>query len=146
MTNLLLGLALIVAAPGLKGPIKGQAPPIEGTWQLVDWLQNGTRMAFWEGMTVEFRAGGKRVCREGPDSVDERSYKLLPRTDPPAIDLIRPSGGAEPTVHPCIYKIDGDTLVVSVGSPDGERPTGFESGKGGVRMLMTYTRVKKTAK
>jgi len=143
MTTLILGLALLPSAPALKGPARGDTPPIEGIWQLVEWTQKGTAMSFWEGMTVDFQPDGKRLVRESPDSTEERSYKLIPKTSPPAIDLIRPSGGGEPTVHPCIYKIDGDTLVISVGSPGGERPTSFEGGKDDVRMLMTYKRLKK---
>jgi uncharacterized protein (TIGR03067 family) len=142
MNTIFLGLALVSSAPALKGPVKGEAPPIEGTWQLVEWVQGGTPVGFWDGMTVEFRPDGKRICKEGPDSFDERSYKLIPKTNPPAIDLIRPSGGPEPTVYPCIYKIDGETLTISVGDPSGERPAVFESGKT-VRMVMTYKRVKK---
>jgi uncharacterized protein (TIGR03067 family) len=143
MTTLFLGLALVTSAPALKGPVKGDAPPIEGTWQVVEWLQGGRAQAFWEGTTVEFRADGKRLCRESADVVDERSYKLIPKTSPPAIDLIRPNPGGEPTVHPCIYKIDGDTLIICVGLPTGDRPASFDSAQAGVRMLMAYKRVKK---
>jgi uncharacterized protein (TIGR03067 family) len=143
MTTLILGLALMPSAPALKGPAKGDTPPIEGTWQLVEWNQKGTPVEFWEGQTVEFTPDGKRICQESPGAVDERSYKLIPKTSPAAIDLIRPSGGAEPTVHPSIYKIDGDTLRISVGIPSGERPTSFESNSAEVRMVMTYKRVKK---
>jgi uncharacterized protein (TIGR03067 family) len=143
MNAIFLGLTLVVSAPALKGPVKGEAPPIEGTWQLVEWLQLGKPVGFWEGMTVEFRPDGKRICREGPDSFDERAYKLIAKTDPPAIDLIRPSGDPEPTVYPCIFKIDGASLIISVGEPGRERPKIFESDKGGVLMVMKYKRVKK---
>src|SRR5205823_3469571 len=134
MTTLFLGLALVTSAPALKGPAKGDTPPIEGTWQLTEWNQRGAPVEFWEGLTVEFTPDGKRICRESPDSIDERSYKLIPKTSPAAIDLIRPSGGPEPFIHPSIFKIDGDTLVISVGTPSGERPTGFESASADVRM------------
>src|SRR5262245_4766090 len=143
MNTLLLGLALIPSAPALKGPAKGDTPPIEGTWQLVEWTQKGTAVSFWDGMTVDFQRDGKRVVRESPDSVEERSYKLIPKTSPAAIDLIRPSGGAEPVVHPCIFKIDDDTLTISIGGPGGERPTSFEGASADVLMVMTYKRVKK---
>ena len=143
MNAIFVGLTLVASAPALKGPVKGEAPPIEGTWQLVEWVQGGTPVGFWAGMTVEFRPDGKRICKEGPDSFDERAYKVIPKTDPPAIDLIRPADAPQPTIYPCVYKIDGETLIISVGDPGGERPTAFENGKAGVRMVMTYKRVKK---
>src|SRR5262245_2845959 len=143
MNAIFLGLSLVAAAPGLKGPAKGDPPPIEGTWKLVEWLQGGNPVGFWDGMTVEFTSDGKRLCRESEDQVDERSYKLFPKTTPAAIDLIRPSGGPDPTVYPCICKVDGDTLVISVGQPGGERPKTFEPKADDVRMVMPYKRVKK---
>ena len=143
MNALFLGLSLMAAAPGLKGPAKGDPPAIEGTWKLVEWLQGGNPVDYWDGLTVEFTNDGKRLCRESPDSVDERSYKLIPEGKHAAIDLIRPSGGPMPTIHPCIYKIEDDTLVISVGVPEGERPKSFEPKADGVRMVMTYKRVKK---
>src|SRR5687767_7559615 len=98
----LLSLAVLVSAPALKGPPKGEPPPIEGDWQLVEWVQNGTSVNVAPGAGVEFRPDGRRLVRDGGGVPDERFYKLHPKTTPAAIDLVRPSGNAPPDVFPCI--------------------------------------------
>ena len=141
--TLLLGLALAVSAPALKGRPKDRPPPIEGEWKLVEWLQGGAETRFWDGTGVEFQADGVRVWRDGPGPAEARGYKLHPKTTPAAIDLIRPAGDGPPDVFPSVYKVDGDTLVICVGDIGGERPTQFESPKGTGQMLMTFKRVPK---
>jgi uncharacterized protein (TIGR03067 family) len=143
MNLFLAGLALAVAAPALKGPAKGDTSPIEGTWNLVEWIQGGATMAIAEGTAMQLLPGGKRLWRDGPGEYEERSYKLTLKTSPPAIDLMRPSGGQEPLIHLCIYKIEGEELVVCVGASGGERPTTFDAAIGSGRMLMKYKRAKK---
>jgi uncharacterized protein (TIGR03067 family) len=137
---LLVGIALALGAPNLKDPPKTD-PPLLGDWKMIEWLQKGARMAFGDGAGVEFLPEGKRLWRDGPGEPDVRQYKLYPKTSPAAIDLIRTDAGPQPTVHPCIFKIDGDTLIIAVGSPGGDRPTEFDAAT--ATMLMTFTRVKK---
>jgi uncharacterized protein (TIGR03067 family) len=139
MNALLFGTALALGAPALKDLPKTD-PPIVGDWKLVEWLQQGTRMGFADGTGVEFRPDGKRLWRDGPDSVDERGYRLNPKTSPAEIDLLRNDGGPQPTVFPSIFKFDGDRLILAIGSPGGDRPTEFDSAK--VAYLMTFTRIK----
>jgi uncharacterized protein (TIGR03067 family) len=136
---LLFGTALALGAPNLKDPPKDERP-ILGNWKLVEWLQHGTRMAFAEGTGVEFLPDGKRLWRDGPGGADERLYKLYPKTDPAQIDLVRTDSGPQPVVHPCIFKTAGDTLVIAVGPPGGERPKQFDAKT--AAMLMTFTRIK----
>jgi uncharacterized protein (TIGR03067 family) len=140
MNALLIGVALAVGAPALKDPPKTD-PPILGEWKLIEWLQQGQAMAFGHGSGVEFLPGGKRLWRDGPEGADERQYKLYPDTSPAQIDLIRTDVGPQPQVHPCIFKIDGDKLVIAVGPASGERPREFDAAK--ATMLMTFTRIKK---
>jgi uncharacterized protein (TIGR03067 family) len=140
--TMLVGLALAVAAPGLKNPPPGD-PPIEGDWRLVEWLQGGTQVPFQDGTGVEFQPDGVRLWRDGPTPPEARGYKLHPKTKPAAIDLIRPSDGGPTSTFPSIYKVDGDTLVICIGEIGGERPTRFESPKGTGQMLMTFKRIAK---
>ena len=140
MNALLAGLALAVGAPNLKDPPKTD-PPLLGDWQLVAWVQLGTKLAIAEGSGVEFLPGGKRLWRDAPGQTDEREYKLYPGTRPAAIDLIRTDVAPQPQVYPCVYKVDGDTLVIAVGDIGGERPKTFEAAT--ATMLMKFMRVKK---
>jgi uncharacterized protein (TIGR03067 family) len=141
MNTLLAGLALAVGAPNLKDPPKAD-PPILGDWQMVEWVQRGTKLAVADGSGVEFLPGGTRLWRDGPGQADERQYKLYPGTKPAAIDLVRTDVGPRPQVYPCVFKIDGEKLVIAVGDVGGERPKTFDAAT--ATMLMTFTRVKKT--
>ena len=142
MNAFFIGLTLVAGAPGLKGPVKGEPPPIVGKWMLTDYLQSGANLGFSEGTYTEFRADGKRIWCEGtgqePD--ESRGYKLHEKTNPPALDLIRPNDPMQPPdVFPCIYKIDGDTLIVTINDTGQDRPTKHEEGW----RVMKYKRAKK---
>lgn len=139
MNTLLVGLTLTVGAPALRE--RPGETAIVGDWVLVEWLQGGQPTEFPDGSGVEFLPGGKRVWRDGPGQTDERTYKLYPKTQPAAIDLIRTENGPVPVVHPCIFKIEADRLVIAVGPPGGGRPTGFDAAD--LKMLMTFKRARK---
>jgi uncharacterized protein (TIGR03067 family) len=134
----LLGLAVAVGAPALKEAPKPESPLL-GEWALVEWLQNGQPVGVPAGSGGRFLAGGKRVWRDGSGEPEDRAYKLIPKTSPAQLDLIRNQDGPSPIVHPCIFKVDGDTLTIAVGEPGGDRPTTFDKS---AYMLMTLTRVK----
>jgi uncharacterized protein (TIGR03067 family) len=142
MNLFLAGLALTLAAPALKTPPKGESSAIEGSWNLVEWVHSGNTMLIIEGSAMQLLPGGKRMWRNGPGEFEERAYKLIAKTSPPAVDLIRPLDGQELLVHLCIYKIDGDELVICVGATGGERPSTIDASAGSGRMLMKYKRAK----
>ena len=139
MNTLLFGLALAVAAPALKDPA---GPSIIGNWKLTEWLYAGGGMSsIAEGSGVEFLPGGKRIWRDGNEDSEERSYQLHPKT-PTAIDLIRmPAPQATPVIHPAIFKIEGNKLVIVIGQPNGVRPTKFDDAD--AYMTMKFERIVK---
>jgi uncharacterized protein (TIGR03067 family) len=140
MNTLLVGLALAVAAPALKD--RTPETWILGNWKLIEWISTGgAKSTIAEGTGVEFFPDGKRIWHDGPGDSEERSYKLYPKTIPVAIDLIRAAGGQEPTVHPAIFKIDGDKLVIVIGEPNGERPKTIDQAN--PYMLMRFERIVK---
>lgn len=141
MTTQILGCVLIVAAPALKPP-KNETPPIVGLWILTEYTQNGAALSFDAGTSTEFLADGKRLWTEGRQlAMDyERGYKLHAKTSPPALDLIRATKNPmAPDVYPCIYKIDGDSLLITISDIGTERPT--KHGEGW--RVMKYKRAKK---
>jgi uncharacterized protein (TIGR03067 family) len=140
MNPLLLGLAAAIGAPALKDSPKDELAII-GDWKLVEWLQGGQKIGIADGAGVEFLPGGKRLWRDGPGDPDTRSYKLYPKTSPAEIDLIRTDVGPTPVVYPCIFKVEGETLVIAVGNEREERPKSFDPAA--ASMLMTFHRLKK---
>jgi uncharacterized protein (TIGR03067 family) len=140
MNTLLFGLALAVAAPALKD--RTSEASILGNWKLTEWISTGgARSTIADGTGVEFRPDGKRIWHDGPDDSEERSYKLYPKTNPAAIDLIRTAGGQGSTVHPAIFKFDGNTLVLVIGEPNGVRPKSIDQAN--PYMLMRFERIVK---
>lgn len=141
MNAMFAGLALVVAAPALKTP-KDDVPPIVGVWMLTEYTQNGAAISFGEGSSTEFCADGKRVYTEGrtPATDYQRGYRLIANSNPPALDLTRFDGSDQkPDVFPCIYKIEGDTLMVTISDMNTDRPT--KHGEGW--RVMKYKRAKK---
>jgi uncharacterized protein (TIGR03067 family) len=108
---------------------------------LTEYTSGGGNVGFNEGTYMELRPDGKRMWCEGTgQEPDERGFKLHEKTNPPALDLIRPSGAMQPPdVFPCIYKLDGDTLIVTINDMGQERPTKHEEGW----RVMKYKRAKK---
>jgi uncharacterized protein (TIGR03067 family) len=141
MNAMFAGLALVVAAPALKAP-KDETPHIVGLWMLTEYTQNGAALSFNEGSSTEFTADGKRTYTEGrtPATDYQRGYRLIAKSNPPALDLTRWDGdGQSPDIFPCIYKVEGDTLIVTISDMNTERPT--KHGEGW--RVMKYKRAKK---
>jgi uncharacterized protein (TIGR03067 family) len=140
VNTFLLGLAISVGAPTLKERPTDE-PNILGDWKLMEWIQDGNKIAVGANTGVEFLPDGKRLWRDGPGEPEERRYKLYPKTSPTQIDLIRTDAGPVPLVYPCIFKFDGDNLIIAVGKADGDRPKTFDPAS--AHMVMTFLRLKK---
>ncbi|MSR54004.1 MAG: TIGR03067 domain-containing protein [Gemmataceae bacterium] len=144
MNALFLGLALVAGAPALKGPAKGDSPPIEGLWELTEWYIDGQSVGFPPGTSTEFLPKGIRMLKQGADQpADERGYKLVPDSKPAAIDYMRPSGGGMSDVFFGLYKVEGDTLTIALADSGNGRPKMLDKGSDGVWTHMKFKRTKK---
>jgi uncharacterized protein (TIGR03067 family) len=147
MNTILLGLALVVAAPNLKdGPKK--TPEIVGQWVLQKMSVGGEdRGTTGTKLVYEFTAEGLWITwRDGVANKKPPGVKYDAKAEPATIDVIetKPAGRTGTAMNKLgIYKVEGDTLTICVGRPSGERPTKFESGDGLPFMLITLTRAKK---
>jgi|SoiMethySBSTD1v2_1073268.scaffolds.fasta_scaffold181022_4 uncharacterized protein (TIGR03067 family) len=145
-TSLLLGLAIIVGAPGPKDPPKKE-PTIVGEWTGESATSGGMALPVPQGgIKFTFTADGKLTVHEagGGKGGEAGSYKIDPKATPAEIDLMPTTAGNGPTLLG-IYKLDGDTLTMCFlpGGPGTERPKNFESPAGAQSIVMTFKRVKK---
>ena len=141
MTFALLLTALAVAAPGIKDPPK-KAPNPVGEWVVESITFNGQPVQLPDELRYELTDDGRYIGRRNrARDLPACEYKLDPKAVPPAIDLRPPAGAAGPRAQIGIYKVDGNTLTMCLGT--GERPTAFESPAGSGLMLVVMTRAKK---
>jgi uncharacterized protein (TIGR03067 family) len=138
MSSLLVGLALTVGAPKLKEP-PSKGPPLVGRWECTDLTRNGKDNLQGPGLEYEFTPeGGWMVYRVGKDIGGiGRRYKVDPKAGPGAVDLFERDDGV---ALPSLYKVDGATLILSIRTDKGNRPTDFEPGEG--LSIFTFSRVK----
>jgi uncharacterized protein (TIGR03067 family) len=142
MTPLVLGLAVVVAAPLGKEPPKKDPPGLVGKWSLESGTFAGMPLPKTDAMTITFMADGKYETRSpGAAAVISGTYTHDPKKDPPELDVIEPAGPAAGKPSPSIYKVDGDTLTICT-SIQGDRPRTFDSPAGSMRALLVLKRVK----
>jgi uncharacterized protein (TIGR03067 family) len=136
-------LAALLVAPLLgsdaprdyDGRIEAADVNIEGTWQLVGIKHRGQEQPP-NGWNLVFQAGGKYAW-EGMIRV-EGTYKLNGGRTPPHLDLLPTVPGGH--TAQCIFRIDGDVLVIVFYEPEEKRPRGFTDE--GVKVL-TLKRLRK---
>jgi len=138
MSSLLLGLALAVGAPNLKDR-PADTPPLVGRWDCTALTINGKADQQWRGLEYEFTADGTWVIyRDGKDIGGiVRSYKLDAKAGAGAVDVCERADGQGQLA---LYKVDGDTLSLSIRTETGRRPTNFDPAAG--VMTFTFRRVK----
>jgi uncharacterized protein (TIGR03067 family) len=139
MYTLLLGVAVLVAAPAKKDPPKKEPPSIVGEWIGLTGTRGG-KPDPPVNATMKFTADGTVTLAERGKGIDAK-FKADPKKDPPEIDIEMEAGGMKHVIQG-IYKIEGDTLTVCFLHMGG-RPKVFESPVGSEAMLITLKRGKK---
>jgi uncharacterized protein (TIGR03067 family) len=141
--SLLIGLAVVVAAPAPKEAPKKEAT-IVGEWIGEKAVSGGKELPVPPGgISMGFNADGTLTLHEGgKGNVKTGSYKIDPKKDPPEIDLSPPADKKDDTILG-IYKLEGDTLTLCFQKGGPGRPTKFESPEGDRSVVITMKRVKK---
>jgi len=145
MNSLLLGVVILVGAPGPKDPPKKDTG-IVGEW-IVESISTigkpGRTQA--DGTSFEFTADGQWLVRHNGVEVKQvrRYFKEDPKASPRTFDVYLKPPGEKPTFRPNmlgIYKVEGDTLTIVFGE---ERPLEFVAPAGGVGQKVVLKRAKK---
>ena len=137
MHTLILGLAIIVAAPAPK-EAKKPAPTILGEWALESAVFMGMPIPAPKGQsTITFMADGKCISSEaGAAKPENATFTHDPKMKPAHIDVIE----GKNTKMAGIYKIEDETLTICI-SIEGVRPDKFVAND--KIMMMTLKRIKK---
>jgi uncharacterized protein (TIGR03067 family) len=141
MYSVMVGLALVVAAPAKKEGPKKEAPSLVGEWYPESAVRGGKPDNPPAGTTIVFTADGKFLIK-GPkrDNGEEAAYKIDAKKDPAEIDITPPEKGERGFTG--IYKFEKDTLILCI-AMNSERPKAFASPEGSEAIIITLTRVKK---
>lgn len=138
----LLGLTLALGAPALK---ERKAPSVVGTWEVESITINGRVSSTGTGLTYTFSPDGTWVIhRNGKQTSPSihRGYKVIPKGNPPGIELITNTATGIPLTG--IYKIEGDRLTIcGTRAREGKPPTKFESEPGSLNTLYVLRRARK---
>jgi uncharacterized protein (TIGR03067 family) len=138
--SLLVGLALVVAAPAPKETPKKDMPTLEGVWNVDSALKGGKLDNSPPSGTLQFMSDGKMVLKENGKDITG-TYTSDAKKDPGEVDLNLDAGGATITLKG-IFKFEGETLKICLAFM-GDRPAKLESPDGSLTVLLTLKRTKK---
>ena len=139
------GLLALPAAAQPQPVGAAAAAALDGTWQVVSAMEDGTlvghevlRDQFVKDGRVRISSNTLTLTPPGRITPREVAFVLNPTTAPRTIDL----AGAQNTGTKGIYMRDGDSLLMCLGGPGSSiRPTEFTSPPGSGRILLTFQRV-----
>jgi uncharacterized protein (TIGR03067 family) len=140
MTSLLLGLALVAAAPA---PKKGEEPPpakLEGDW-VVEAFDGPKDEAPPGTITFRFVDGRISIMDASRKGKQEDAGYTADLTKMPATIDITPNKGADKVVQG-IIEIKGDTMKLCFGRDGTDRPKEFKGDREKGVMMITLKRVK----
>jgi uncharacterized protein (TIGR03067 family) len=117
---------------------------LQGTWVLVGGRRPFTEKEI-EDYGIKWTFKGELLdCKAKTSPVsDEGTFTLDPKMEPKTIDHKVTAGRYKGKTFLGIYKIDGDSLTICEGNPDGERPTEFKSDPKDSIRLLVFKRDKK---
>jgi len=125
MTPLLLGLAMAVGAPALKDK-PAPEPTLVGEWTAESVSVGGQPSTAGPNYWV-FRADRTWAIRAQGADLDSGTYTGDARGSLGTADLVGTRGA--PRTNLCRYRIDGDTLILSVGHDPTVRPNNLDPGE-----------------
>jgi uncharacterized protein (TIGR03067 family) len=140
--RVLLGLVVVVSFAVPAGTAADAKSELEGTWDLVRVERDGQELKPQKG-TQMVTTGNKFVLKAGDKVIVAGTTKLDPGKKPKAVDVTYTEGPDKGKTFKGIYEIEGDTArFCRAGTPEQERPTGFQTKPGTGALASTYQRAK----
>jgi uncharacterized protein (TIGR03067 family) len=136
-------LAAVVLFTGLAfADDKKEPRKLDGTWVVEKAELNGEEAAkVFKSLVLTIE--GEKYTVEFGGMTDKGTLKLDTKKDPAEMDITSTEGPNKGTTIPCLFKWDGDNLVVVYGLDAKTRPADFSTKKDSNQMLATYKPKKK---
>jgi uncharacterized protein (TIGR03067 family) len=116
---------------------KKEPKKLDGAWVAekaeIDGLD---ALKLFEGMVLTI--DGEKYTIDFSGKLDKGTLKFDAKKDPAEMDITGTDGPNKGKTFPCLYKWDGDNLVVVYGLDYKTRPTDFSTKKDSKQMLVTY--------
>lgn len=127
--------------------IKKEKQKLQGTWEVLDWVNNGEALPQEEVKLMRVEFSGDNLTMSLPKAVGKREYTftLDPTQKPKAMDTVPNVTKLKvKTGTAGIYEFEGETLRLCLARfGSGLRPKEFESKTGTGQVLITLKRAKK---
>ena len=142
-SSIFLGLAVAIAAPGVKDKPKKE-PTVVGEWIAEKMIIAGMEIPRKDDdpLRFKFAAEGKVTINDGNRKTEHGTYKLDAKKKPAEIDLLPAADSKDPILHG-IFKIEGETLTICLSEKKSPRPTKFASAEDAGLVMVIFKRVKK---
>jgi uncharacterized protein (TIGR03067 family) len=138
-------LSVVVAASAQVDEGKKDHEAIQGTWEVLEFVQGGKPApeATRKEMMIVFK--GEKMTLTGPEGIGKREYsfRLDPSKKPKAIDVTPLEGQFKGKTSPAIYELKSDELKLCVPNRGNDRPAEFKSAEGSNLGLFVLKRSKK---
>jgi uncharacterized protein (TIGR03067 family) len=131
-TNLLVGLAIVVASPEAKVEPKKESPKVEGAW-VVEKTVGEKKDAPPDSIFFTFKDG--EVVIDDGKRKETAKYTVDYSKTPMEIDV---SPGKDDFKVLGILKFDGGKLMLVFSKDGGERPKDFKVEEGDGKVLITF--------
>jgi uncharacterized protein (TIGR03067 family) len=114
--------------------------PLQGTWEIVSFEQNGSAAPQDDvaGITVVITGSAYKLINK--DNVSKGSFTLDPSKDPKQMDVRHQSESGDEQSMLAIYEVTADTMRVCYNPEGGSRPTSFSTKPDSGHISITYKR------
>jgi uncharacterized protein (TIGR03067 family) len=116
---------------------------LQGEWKGLSLAHEGRAISLMDGWG--WTVAGREVRLRYSPTPSQAAFVADPKQSPKTLDLTSLEGKEKGLVSPCIYKFEGERLIVCARIPSSKqgRPTEFKSEPGSESGLITLERVKK---
>lgn len=139
--NAIMSAAVIMLAACSGGDAADEPATLYDTWQVTSIVASGMDMPAEVTSSMSTTLTETTYSAVIAGQTDKGTINVDENTSPPRIDIVGTEGPNAGSVTKSIFKLDGDTLIISYDVTGSDYPADFESKPGRTDMVVTYKRM-----